>query len=119
MFKSDYQNKVSLILPLGSGIIPSNSFDCHMGYQVLFSVAVFILTMNKMFGLEIYVDDMCCCTEPLEEHLGKPEIILDTQLRKVLTLKLNKCNFVTKEIRFLGHIVSGEKLLRSLIKTTQ
>lgn len=58
--------------------------------------------MNQMFGLEttnwlgVNVDDMCCFTKTLEEHLEKLQIILKTLLKKGLTLKLNKCHFATR-----------------------
>lgn len=85
-------------LPMGLKISPS-------AFSRLMTVALSGLTYEKLF---IYLDNLICFGRNLESH-NKNLIDILTRLRQV-NLKLNpeKCDFLRKEMQFLGHIISTE-----------
>lgn len=88
-------------LPMGLKISPS-------AFSRVMSVAMSGLTFEKCF---IYLDDLIVFGRNLEMH-NKHLIDVFERLRKV-NLKLNpsKCQFLKKEILYLGHVISSEGIL--------
>jgi RNase H-like domain found in reverse transcriptase/Reverse transcriptase (RNA-dependent DNA polymerase)/Integrase zinc binding domain/Chromo (CHRromatin Organisation MOdifier) domain/Retroviral aspartyl protease/Integrase core domain len=76
--------------------------------------AVFTRAMTELLApyigkfVQVYLDDICILSKTAEEHLQHIEIVLQ-KLREVkLYVKLAKCSFAMTEMKFLGHILSGE-----------
>ena len=78
------------------------------------SPATFQRAMNMVLsGLNwitciVYVDDIICFSETFNEHLERLEEVFIRLTGAGLTLKLKKCNFLAKEVEYLGHVVDAE-----------
>ncbi|MBW0539751.1 hypothetical protein O181_079466 [Austropuccinia psidii MF-1] len=72
---------------------------------------------NKIFPEElsegwliIYINDIIVCSKTWEEHLARLSRVL-TKIKSVnVKISLNKCHFGFKELKALGHVVSGLSL---------
>ena len=77
------------------------------------SPATFQRVMNMVLsGLNwitciVYVDDIICFSETFNTHLERLEEIFLRLTGAGLTLKLKKCNFLAKEVEYLGHVVDA------------
>ncbi|MBW0556461.1 hypothetical protein O181_096176 [Austropuccinia psidii MF-1] len=61
-------------------------------------------------GLIIYIDDIIVCSKTLEEHMYRLSQVL-TKIQSVnMKILLKKCHFGFKELKTLGHVVSGLSL---------
>ena len=56
----------------------------------------------------IYLDDVLCISRSPEEHLGHLKLVFDKFRAHRMQVKLSKCKFMQKEIKYLGHILSPE-----------
>lgn len=56
----------------------------------------------------VYMDDIIIYSTSLQEHLNNLKKILDTLRFYNLKVKLDKCEFLQKEVAFLGHLVTSE-----------
>ncbi|MBW0588497.1 hypothetical protein O181_128212 [Austropuccinia psidii MF-1] len=73
--------------------------------------------MNEIFPEElseewliIYIDDIIVCSKTWEEHMYRLSRFL-TKIQSVnMKVSLKKCHFVFKELKALGHVVSGLSL---------
>ncbi|MBW0517335.1 hypothetical protein O181_057050 [Austropuccinia psidii MF-1] len=73
--------------------------------------------MNEIFPEElsegwliIYIDDIIICSKTWEENMYRLSRVL-TKLQSVnMKISLKKCHFVFKELKALGHVVSGLSL---------
>ena len=78
--------------------------------------ATFMRLMNDIFRDEldrcvlIYLDDLLIFSPSLEQHLRDLRTILEKLRQHRLYAKLSKCEFLKKEIRFLGHLITAEGL---------
>ena len=78
------------------------------------SPATFQRAMNMVLsGLNwitciVYVDDIICFSKTFNEHLERLEEIFIRLTGAGLTLKLKKCNFLAKEVEYLGHVVDAK-----------
>ena len=67
-----------------------------------------VLAGMNFFFTCVYLDDVIVFSKTFEEHLDHLDRVL-TRLEQVgLKVKLTKCSFCKKEIKYLGHIVSDE-----------
>jgi len=55
-----------------------------------------------------YLDDICIYSKTEEEHIKHVRLVLDRLRQYGLYVKLSKCEFSKKEIRFLGFIVGTD-----------
>ena len=65
-----------------------------------------------------YLDDIIIFSRVTEEHLNHIKQVFEKLRNTHLSKKLNKCHFFTKEIQYLGHIIST-KGIRPLTSKTQ
>ena len=95
-------------LPMGLKISPS-------AFSRAMSIAMSGLTFEKCF---IYLDDLIVFGRNLETH-NKNLVDVFERLRKV-NLKLNpiKCQFLKKELLYLGHVISSKGILPDPEKVT-
>ena len=55
---------------------------------------------------DIYVDDILIFSSTLSEHLTHVRRVIDRLLSAGLKLKPAKCQFVKKEVEYLGHVIT-------------
>ena len=57
-----------------------------------------------------YLDDIIIFSQNEQEHFKHIEIIFKKLKKAGLKLKLYKCNFFKKEIHYLGHVISVDRI---------
>jgi hypothetical protein len=57
-----------------------------------------------------YLDDILIYSKSFKEHLKHIELILKALIEENIKLKLSKCSFSQKIVKYLGHIISKNKL---------
>ena len=55
----------------------------------------------------IYLDDIVVFSKTFQEHIVRLTNVFQALHQAGLTLKLSKCNFAQREVKYLGHIVSA------------
>lgn len=67
-------------------------------------------TMNDLIFeiMLVYLDDILVYSPSFESHLERLDIVLKRLKHAGLKLKLGKCHFLQKEVRFLGHQISAD-----------
>ena len=76
----------------------------------------------KDFNFAIaYLDDIIIFSKTLEEHLSQIRMVIEKLHSAKLSMKLSKCHFFSKEIQYLGYILStkGIQLLPSKTQAIQ
>jgi hypothetical protein len=74
----------------------------------------FMHLMNSIFMLEldnfvvVFIDDILIYSRSMEEHEEHLQIVLQQLREHQLYSKFSKCEFLIKEVPFLGHVVSPE-----------
>lgn len=80
------------------------------------SCAAFQAEMNRIFldGLYkrcvVYVDDILVFGKDRKEHDENLNWVLEQCTRNNVKIKLEKCNFAQNEVKYLGFVVSGNKI---------
>jgi hypothetical protein len=75
--------------------------------------ATFCNLMNDVFHdvidkfVVVYLDDIVIYSRSLEDHLGHLRFVFQRLREHRLYVKKEKCEFCTKEINFLGHVIGG------------
>lgn len=94
---------------------PLGFFECNrMCFGLTNAPATFQRLMNMCMGdlhlqtCLLYLDDTIVFSRSPEEHLSRLSAVLERLQKAGLKLRLDKCHFVQKSIKFLGHVVSGE-----------
>ena len=68
-------------------------------------------TMNQILlgleGVECNIDDMLVHGKDQQQHDERLEVVLKRLLEAGVTLNLDKCVFSTKQVKFLGHVISS------------
>lgn len=60
--------------------------------------------------MAVYLDDILVTGVTDEEHLQTQDVVLTRLQDAGLYLKRNKCEFLQKEVRYLGHLVDAQGL---------
>jgi len=60
--------------------------------------------------IETYIDDLITHSNTFDEHIHHLDVQLTLLGQHNLTVKLSKCKFAQKEVKFLGHIISKDML---------
>ena len=72
----------------------------------------------KDFNFTIaYLDDIIIFSRTVEEHLDHIKQVFKKLRSTNLSIKLSKCHFFTKEIQYLGHILSTNGIRPLSLKT--
>ncbi len=66
--------------------------------------------LSGLIGQSVYcyLDDVIIASKDLNEHLQLITEVLTRFSKAGLTIKLNKCQFLKRDIKFLGHRVNGD-----------
>jgi hypothetical protein len=84
----------------------------RLAFGLVNSVAVFIKCINQILGEQIleyttaYVDDLLITSDNFEEHCERVNKVLERLKEGNITVNLKKSEFLTKETKFLGYIIS-------------
>src|ERR1700730_11011106 len=76
--------------------------------------ATFVRLMDDVFHdyldtfMIVYLDDIVIYSKTLDEHLQQLELVFKRLRQHKLYAKLEKCKFMQREIKFLGHIISAD-----------
>ena len=76
--------------------------------------STFQAAMNEVFKpflrkfVLVFFDDILVYSTSLEEHIGQLQVVLGLLEQHHFFIKLSKCEFVQRELEYLGHIISGE-----------
>lgn len=58
----------------------------------------------------VYVDDFLIATESKEEHFTVLSRVLELLVENKLELRIDKCNFLTTKIEYLGYVIEGNTI---------
>ena len=105
-------------IPLDKSSIPKTAFNSPFGKYEYVKVP-FGLTQAPAYFLELmtgilkdshfaiaYLDDIIIFSTTAEEYLSHIKHVFKKLCSTQLSMKLSKCHFFTKEIQYLGHILS-------------
>jgi hypothetical protein len=56
----------------------------------------------------VYLDDIIIYAKSFDEHLNRLKHVLERLREGGLKIKLEKCNFLVEEVKYLGHTVTKE-----------
>jgi len=65
----------------------------------------------------VFLDDIVVYVRSLAEHDSKLREVFDRIRENNLKLKLEKCEFLRKEVSYLGHVISEDGVLPDCTKT--
>ena len=60
--------------------------------------------------IETYIDDLLTHSLSFDDHIKHLDILLSSLEKNNLTVKLSKCKFAQKEVKFLGHIITHNEI---------
>ena len=85
----------------------------RMPFGLCNAPSTFQRLMQRLFGdqqcqsLLLYLDDIVVYSTSVAQHVQRLEVVLDRLQREGLKVKLSKCAFFQREVRYLGHIISN------------
>jgi predicted glycosyltransferase involved in capsule biosynthesis len=94
-----------------------------MYFSLTNSLATFQTMMNKIFQdlitkgvVSVYLNDILIFTNSLEEYRQITRLVLDCMREHKLYLQREKCKFEKSRIKYLGVIISHNKVEMDLVK---
>lgn len=94
---------------------PLGFYECNrMAFGLCNAPGTFQRLMERCMGelhlreCVIYLDDIICYSETLEEHFSRLQAIFQRLQAAGLKLKGSKCEFFRTRVQYLGHLVSSE-----------
>src|SRR6266540_1848551 len=74
--------------------------------------------LRKYLGkfILVYLDNIIIYSKTFKEHKEHVRLVFEALRAASLMMKLKKCKFAQKELRFLGHIISAEGIRTDLNK---
>lgn len=85
----------------------------RMPFGLCNAPSTFQRLMERMFGsqhcqsLLLYLDDVVVFSSSVDEHLHRLDAVLGRLKQEGLKVKLDKCAFFKKEVKYLGHVISS------------
>jgi hypothetical protein len=86
----------------------------YLSFELCDAVAIFERLMEFVLrGLHwktciLYTDDIIVFADEFESHISRLDVVLDRLSNANLKVAPKKCHFFQKQVKFLGHLVSGE-----------
>nr|GEV59987.1 hypothetical protein [Tanacetum cinerariifolium] len=110
--------------------IPKTMFRTHYGhfkFKVMpFGLtnvqAIFMDLMNRVFRpyldkfMIVFIDDILVYSKTQEEHEVYLGLVLELLKKEKLYAKFSMCEFLLREVQFLGHVIKGDGYYRRLIE---
>ncbi|XP_036347413.1 uncharacterized protein LOC118756776 [Rhagoletis pomonella] len=96
-------------------VMPFGLVNAPMIFQEM--VVKMISTLKSRNKVVSYVDEVIIATSSCEEGIAVLEEVLDAVRRDGLTLRPSKCQFLSNEVRFLGHEISSSGIAPGEMKT--
>ena len=59
--------------------------------------------------LLVYLDDLLVCLKTFDKHLDRLDRLLQRIIDAGLKLRLDKCQFLRRQVHYLGHAISAER----------
>jgi hypothetical protein len=97
LFNTPDGTMVSKVLQMG---------DCN-------APATYQSPMNHIFGsyigifLDVYLDDICVCSDTAEDHVKHLQLVIDILRREKLYISKEKLHLFVPELKLLGHIIDS------------
>ena len=60
--------------------------------------------------IETYIDDLMTHSSTFDDHVNHLDILLTALRKHKLVVKLSKCKFAQKEVKFLGHVITHNQI---------
>ena len=95
-------------------VMPFGLTNAPATFQRLMECVLAGLTPSECL---VYLDDIIVFSTSFAEHLSRLQAVFRRLQHAGLKLKPNKCYFATKEVRYLGHIVTAEGVKPNPAKT--
>uniref|UniRef100_A0A914E6X7 Reverse transcriptase domain-containing protein n=1 Tax=Acrobeloides nanus TaxID=290746 RepID=A0A914E6X7_9BILA len=57
-----------------------------------------------------FLDDIILCSNSMEEHLRDIDYFLEVMIKNNLKLRMDKCQWARKEIKYLGYVISKDSI---------
>ena len=86
-------------------VLPFGLKDAAPSFERMMTMTLSGLINNSVL---VYLDDVIVFSKGPKEHLEKLQAVLERFKETGLTLKLNKCAFFRRNIKYLGHRVSSQ-----------
>uniref|UniRef100_A0A3P9LYG9 Gypsy retrotransposon integrase-like protein 1 n=1 Tax=Oryzias latipes TaxID=8090 RepID=A0A3P9LYG9_ORYLA len=86
----------------------------RMPFGLCNAPSTFQRLMERLFGdcrfqsVLLYLDDVIIFSSSVEQHLQRLEQVFSRLDAQGLKVKLSKCHFFQKQVKYLGHVVSAE-----------
>lgn len=86
----------------------------RMPFGLCNAPSTFQRLMERMFGsqhcqsLLLYLDDVVVYSSSIDDHLQRLGTVLSRLQHEGLKVKLSKCEFFKKEVKYLGHVISAD-----------
>ena len=84
-------------------VLPFGLKDAAPSFERMMTMTLSGLINNSVL---VYLDDVAVFSKGPKEHLKKLRAVLERFKDTGLTLKLNKCSFLRRNIKYLGHKIS-------------
>ena len=111
-------------IPVANDDRDKTTFTCHAGcyrfkrmpFGLCNAPATFQRTLDILLaGLRwktclVYLDDVIVFSKTFDEHVKHVQDVLTILQRAGISLKLKKCNFSTKAVEYLGHVIKPGRL---------
>lgn len=96
-------------------VTPDGAYQYRvMPFGMRNSQATFVCLMNKCItdisGVDAYVDDMIIYSDTEEEHLETIRKVFQRLREARLTVNLDKSEFCSAEVKYLGHVIGHVKI---------
>ena len=101
------KEKTAFSTPMGLfefNVMPFGLTNAPATFQRLMECVLAGLSMEECL---VYIDDVIVFSETFQDHLANLEKVFSRLYQAGLTLKLSKCHFCKKEVKYLGHIVGS------------
>jgi transposase InsO family protein len=106
MIKPEHRHKTAFITVRGLYefvVMPFGLCNAPATFQRLMDEV--IVPEYRSF-IETYIDDLMTHSHTFKDHLAHIEKLLTSLQKHKLVVKLNKCKFAQREVKFLGHVIS-------------
>ncbi len=110
MIKPEHRHKTAFITMRGLYefvVMPFGLCNAPATFQRLMDAI--ILPEYRSF-IETYIDDLMTHSQTFDDHLQHIQKLLSVLRQHKLVVKLTKCKFAQREVKFLGHVISQNKI---------